>query len=481
MEQSGFIVGIDLGTSKIVGLLARRNEQGVVSVLASETIPSDSSVRHGVVYNIEETAGKVKRLIQLLENKTGKKIAKAYFSIAGKSLESVAHTETVALPSDTAITIGMIDNLERKAKEYQPENYDTNYGVVSPQIFLDGEAVDDFEGKTASLLEGKFQIITGRPNIKHNIRVVAEKVGIEIAGLVIGPITASALILGQEEKKSGCALVDFGAGTTSLSIYKDGLLKFFKVIPFGGRTVTKDIQALGFVDSTAEDFKIRYGKIGKDRNKNIVEDRAGSGIDVKELNKVIQLRYEEIILNVINQIEESGCEDKLEGGLILTGGASQQNGLESFLAEKVKYTIKKASPNRVLINNVSDLVQNPAYSNSLSLLLFANVNCEKQETKTVQATTALEPVAEPPLPVQPTAQTQPVQTTQPAVAQPVAAPEPIKTPSVATVADPKPETPEKPAYETVEQLRKDDKPKEKKPSILDKFKKGLTGIFEHEE
>ena len=92
MEQSGFIVGIDLGTSKIVGLLGRKNEQGVISILASESIPSDNCVKHGVVYNIDEAAGKIKKLVNLLENKSGRKIVKIYVSVAGKSLRAIEYT-----------------------------------------------------------------------------------------------------------------------------------------------------------------------------------------------------------------------------------------------------------------------------------------------------------------------------------------------------------------------------------------------------
>ena len=452
MEQSGFIVGIDLGTSKIVGLLARKNEQGVVSVLASETISSDSCVRHGVVYNIEEAAGKVKRLINLLENKTGKKIARAYFSIAGKSLESIQHIETLPLISETDITIGMIDKLESKAKAFQPDNFMINYGVVAPKYYLDGEFVEDVTGHRASLLEGKFQIIAGRPNIKNNIRAVAEKAGIEIAGLILGPITTSALVLTQEDKIQGCALVDFGAGTTSLSIYKDGLLKFFRVIPFGGRTVTKDIRAIGFIEAAAEDYKIRYGKVGKDRNKHVAEDRADSGIDVKELNKVIQLRLEEIVLNVQNQILESGYADKIPGGLIITGGASQQTGLESYLNEKMKLPVKKATANRIMINNVSDLVQNPAYSHVLSTLLFANINCEKAEEVVQQ------PVVKP---------------QEPVIEEPKV--EPVAQPKVEVESRPQPQTQPQPTHEEPKQ----EKPK-KKP--FGRFFNGLSSLFdEHKE
>lgn len=341
MEHSGFVVGIELGSSKIVGLMARKNEQGVVSVLASETLASDSCVRHGVIYNIEEAVGKVKKLVNLLENKTGKKIAKAFFSVAGKSIETIEYMDTYALPEEVEVTVEMLDKLERKAKEFQPENFLTNYNVVAPQYFIDGEAVEDITGKRASLIEGKFQVIIGRPNIKANIKAVVDKVGLGIAGFTVGPIGASALVLSQEDKEKGCALVDFGAGTTNVSIYKDGLLKFFRVIPLGGKNVTKDICSLGFIEAAAEDYKIRFGKVGKERNKNIAEDRADSGIDVKELNKVIQLRVEEIVLNVNNQIQESGYANKIPVGIVMIGGTSLQTGMESFLAEKTKLPVKR--------------------------------------------------------------------------------------------------------------------------------------------
>lgn len=436
MEQSGFIVGIDLGTSKIVGLLARKNEQGIISVLASETIAVDSSIRHGVVYNVEEVAGKIKRVLNLLENKTGKKIAKAYFSVAGMSLESFEHTETNPLPEETDITVGMVDKLEVKAKSFQPDNFLTNYGVVVPMYYLDGKYVEDVTGHRAALVEGKFQLILGRPNIKNNIRAVANKAGIGIAGMLLGPITTSAIALSAEDKMQGCAFVDMGAGTTNVSIYKDGLLKFFSVIPMGGRTVTKDIRALGFIEAAAEDYKIRYGKVGKEKNKHVAEDRADSGIDVKELNKVIQLRVEEIVMNVHNQIEESGYAEKIPAGIIISGGASLQTGLEGFMSEKTKLPVKKAVPNKGMINNVSDLVQNPVYSHALSLLMFANGNCEKQE-EPIKA-----PVVEHPMETQENVPIQqPVQHPTP---QPVLQPQPQSQSSVAPDSEPKEEIHVKP-------------------------------------
>ncbi|WP_101690243.1 cell division protein FtsA [Dysgonomonas massiliensis] len=378
MDQAGFIAGIDFGTSKIVGVLGRKNEQGVITILASESIPADTCMKYGVIYNIDEAAGKVKKLINLLENKVGKKIGKTYVSISGRSLRAIDHMETKVLDEETPVTFAMLDEMEQRAKQSKPE-FMTNYGVIAPEYFLDGQSQEDPIDKPASSIEVRYRLITGRPNIKNNIvKVLTEKAGIPIAGFIVGPVSSAILVLDEADRQAGCALVEFGAGTTTLSIYKNGLLKFLTVIPFGGRTITKDIQALGFVQEAAESYKIRYGRLGKRKDKT-THGVVNSDVDVKELNKVIQLRQDEIIFNVINQIKESGYADQLEAGIVMIGAASQLAGMSEYLAEKSELSVKRGTVKRVYINNAAELAQNPAYTQSLGILLFANENCEKKE------------------------------------------------------------------------------------------------------
>jgi len=376
MEQSGFVVSIDIGTSKIVGLMGRKNEQGVITILASESIPSENCVKYGVVYNIDETAGKIKKLINLLENKSGRKIGKVYVSINGKSLRAMEYTLSKDLGHEMEVTFSLTDRMEQQARLNKPE-FLTNYSVVAPEIFLDGKFEEDYLGKTASTIEARYRLIVGRPNIKTSlIRSITDKNHIGIAGFIVGPLATAAVVLDEADKQNGCALIDFGAGTTTLSIYKGGILRYMIVVPFGGRTVTKDIKELGFIESQAESYKIKYGKIGKDKNKQAT---GNTEVDVKELNKIIQLRMEEIILNVINQIKESGYLGQLDAGIIVVGGASQLKGLTEYLEDKAQMPVKKGSAQRLYINNVSDLLLNPSYTQCLGLLLFANENCEKIE------------------------------------------------------------------------------------------------------
>jgi len=378
MEQAGFIACIDLGTSNIVGLLGRRNEQGVISILASESIPSDSCIKHGIVYNIDEAAGKVKKLLNLLENNVGKKIGKVYVSIAGMSLKSVKHIERKVFDTDTQITFATLDQMDQNAKTFLIPLL-TNYGAIAPERFLDGQFEADAIGKQAKSIEVAYQLIGGRPNIKSNIqRSITYKNQVGIAGFIVGAVATGAILLDDEDKNAGCAVVDFGGGTTTVSVYKGGLLRFLSVIPFGGRTITKDIQSLDFTEELAETFKIKYGRVGKNKAKDS-RDLRSSDVDVKELNKVIQLRQEEILLNVIRQIEESGYAGQLEAGIVITGGASQMTGLVDFFAEKSKMPVKIGVVKRLYINNAVELLQKPSYSQCLGSMLFATENCEKVE------------------------------------------------------------------------------------------------------
>lgn len=374
MEQTGFIAVVEFGTSKITGIVARKNVQGVITILASESMPSDSCVKYGVVYNIDLAGGKLKRLISLLENKIGKKIGSVYVSIGGKSLRAVEHKETKVLDENETVTVALLDAMDQQAKLNKPDFF-TNYSVHEPQYYLDGNFEENPIGKKAISVEARSIVVIGPPNIKTGLKKsIEEKAKLGIKSYITGSLAAGALVVDQEDRQAGCALIDFGAGSTTLSIYKDGLLKFMAVIPFGGHTVTKDVAALGFTLDQAEEYKIKYGKLGKRSKED--ESTNTDKIDLRELNKVIQLRMDEILLNVIHQIRESGYGDNLEAGILTIGGASQLTGLNEYLSEKAQMPVKRATPKRVYINNAADILSDPAYSQVLGLLLFANENCE---------------------------------------------------------------------------------------------------------
>lgn len=379
MIQSGFIAAIDLGTSKITGIVARKNEDNVISVLACETIPSNHCIRRGLVYNIEETGAKVRKLISLLENKLNKKIGKVYVSVAGQSLHAVTHKVSKQLSSSGIVTESVIDQMRKEAEKYMPE-MSKRYDIADVEYIINEKAEPQPVGVTTSHIEANYQMIVGRPNIITNIdKSIKDKANLQIAGYVVGPLASAAISLNETEKELGCAFIDFGAGTSSLSIYKGGKLRYMVVIPFGGATITRDICDLNFIESDAESYKMKFGKTHETQETGFFNSFATKpDIDLPNLNLVIEMRIQEIVENIAEQIKLSGYQGQLGGGLVITGGASQLKNLHLYLENKLKMPVRKASAKKIFVNNFPELANDPSLTQALGLLLFAWDDCEEQ-------------------------------------------------------------------------------------------------------
>ncbi|MDO5522455.1 MAG: cell division protein FtsA [Bacteroidia bacterium] len=379
MTQSGFIAAIDLGTSKITGVIGRKNENNVISVLASESISSDSSIRRGTIYNIDKAGAIVRRLISMLENKLNVKIGKIYVSIGGQSIHTEVVREMKQLSSSGIVTEGVVEQLRGSIEKYKPE-MNRKYAVADVEYFLDDKPEKNPVGVTCSTVEAEYQVVVGRPNLSTNIeKTIVEKGSLQIADFIVGPLAAAAIALTEEEKELGCAFIDFGAGTTDLMIYKGGVLRRLVTIPFGGRNITKDIAELNFVESDAEQYKIKFGKAKESSDGSFFPSPFSSkpDIDFVELNKVIVMRLDEITANVKEQIRLSGYQEQLGAGLVITGGASQLKNLDIYLNQKLNMPVRKASARKNQINNSPDLANDPALTSALGMLLLGNTDCEK--------------------------------------------------------------------------------------------------------
>lgn len=385
MIESGFIAAIDLGTSKITGVVARKNEDNVISVLACETTPSKNCIRRGLVYNIEKTSANVRIVINKLENKLGKKIAKVYVSVSGQSLHSVTHEVNKQLSSSGFVSDNVIEQMFKEAKNFRPD-MSRLYEIADVEYVIDGKSEPQPVGVATTELVGKYQMIVGRPNIVANIKKsIEEKAGMEIAGYITGPLASANITLNDNEKELGCAFVDFGAGTSSLSIFKEGKLRHMVVIPFGGGTITKDICELNFTEDDAETYKTDFGKACEvnDTNASIssVKKSKGNDADLPDLNHVIEMRMQEIVDNLENQIKLSGYDGKLGAGLVMTGGASKLTNLNLYLEDKLEMPVRKASAQKAYINNSPELANDPSLTQALGLLFYATDNCEKEVVK----------------------------------------------------------------------------------------------------
>lgn len=383
MIQSGFIAAIDLGTSNIKGVVGRKNENSVISILACKTIPSNNSIRRGLVYNIEDAGATVRGMVQMLENSLENKIDKVYVSWAGQSLHTVEWCEKQSIAPGDTVTEEIITQLRKSAERFTPD-LKCSYAVGDVEYFIDGKSEKKPVGIACTQIEAKYKIIAGRPNLKSNIeKSIKEKAGLKIAGNAVGALASAAIALNDEEKELGCAFVDFGAGTTTLSIYKGGILHRMVVVPFGGKNITDDISELNFTKDQAEALKIKYGKATEHKHSSKLSSPFSSPFSLKpdtdftEMNNVIKMRLDEIIANIEEQIRQSGYEGQLGAGLVITGGASQLRNLDIYLTEKLKMPVRKASAKKTLVNNSPEQANDPALTQVLGMLFLATENCAK--------------------------------------------------------------------------------------------------------
>lgn len=381
MTQSEFIAVIDLGTYKIKGVVARRNDNNVFSILESKTIDSGNSIRRGMVYNIEETGASVRKLMTMLENSIDQKIGKVYVSLNGQSLHTMEVRDTKQLSTGGIVSEEVIKQLQESAEKFTPD-LKRNYAVADVEYYIDGKQELNPVGVAGTQIEAAYRIVTGRPNLLSNIeKSFSDKAKLPIAGYVIGALASAAIALNDEEKELGCAFVDFGAGTTTLSIYKNGILKRMVVIPFGGKNITKDICALNITENDAEQLKIKFGKAYENHESPFFTSPFSSkpDVDLTELNRVIGLRLDEISANLKEQIRLSGLENELGSGMIITGGASQLKNMTDYLTHKFKMPVRKATAKKTFINNASELINDPSFTQVLGMLLFGKESCHYED------------------------------------------------------------------------------------------------------
>jgi cell division protein FtsA len=381
MEQ--YIVAIDPGTSKMVAMIARKEAGGKISILRTEKMDSENSIRRGCIYNGDAAAEKIADLINRLNRdyampKLHAPIEKVYVSIGGQSL----HTERYSIRKQ--VENGLIDQpwlnkIQEEAKQYKPELYEV-LEILPPEYYVDGQLNASPRGTTASSIEARYQlIVVSNPNLKTLIRrAIPEKT--EIAEYIVAPLATAAAVLEKKEKDLGCALVEFGAGVTYVSIYKSGILRYLVTIPLGGLAITKDVRCLNVSEEEAENLKKNYGSAIADledvRKITIDEGLSTSReIEVRNLNAIIEARMDEILENVIHQIQESGYGDSLGSGIVITGGGAMLRHLEDSLRNKTNKNLRLACPAATGTNQPAE------YSTIIGLLTLAKDDCVDPSTK----------------------------------------------------------------------------------------------------
>ena len=394
-SDKDFIVAIELASSKIKGVAGQKKD-GTMQILAYAEDDTTGCIKRGAVYNIEKTYQSVNNIIHKLESVLNTKISRAYVGIGGQSMRSYKSIIKRDLLTQSFISNELIDAISQESQEIPYSDYEVmdNY----PQEFIiDSNSISDTPvGVMGTNVEGEFLNIIAKTKLRINVETVFANANMEIAEQLISPLQLANNVLTDAEKRSGCALVDLGADTTTLVVYKNNIVRYLVTIPLGSNNINKDLATLPIDEAETEELKLKYCYACQDTER--VEDAEiqtyttsdGRTFDVTLIKNVIEARMGEIIANVNNQIINSDYSGKLLAGLVITGGGSNMKNIvdaftKSTKIDKVRIA-NKVNQSIIKTEDAGAIVLDKAENTSiLSLLLGGTEPCGGEGLDNTQA------------------------------------------------------------------------------------------------
>lgn len=382
-NEANMIVGLDIGTSKVVALVGEANKDGIVEIVGIGSHQS-RGLKKGVVVNIESTVQSIQRAVEEAELMAGCQIHSVYAGIAGSHIRSLNSHGIVAIrdrevqPLDLERVIDAAQAVaipaDQKVLHILPQEYiiDTQEGVKEPL------------GMSGVRLEAKVHLVTCAVNAIQNIEKCIRRCGLEVEDVILEQLASSYAVLTDDEKELGVCLVDIGGGTTDIAIFTEGAIKHTGVIPIAGDQVTNDIaMALRTPTQHAEEIKIKYAcaltqLTGIDETIKVpsVGDRAARELSRQSLAEVVEPRYDELFTLVQAELRRSGFEDMIPAGIVLTGGTSKMEGAVELAEEIFHMPVRLGSPQNIA--GLNDIVRNPIYSTGVGLLQYGMQEQKKQ-------------------------------------------------------------------------------------------------------
>lgn len=367
MQEERYLVAADLGTSKVALCVAKVQGEDVQVIYYKET-PSDG-VRYSAVYNPKRAGASLKKAIKEAETELGIRISQVLVGLPRHGvIQDNAQAQITRTDPDSCITFEEIDTLKSMAvDDYRdrlsaPDRQEV-YGAVAQSFSVEdliGVSESDIEGTTSATINANFKVFVGPHKPISNIDIALNAAEVAPASKLFIPNIVARAVLTDTEKDNGVALVEFGAGVTSVTIYRGKILRHYSSIPFGGRSVTNDIKLeCGFNDSLAENIKLAFGAClpGKlqnlsDKVLQINDDETGSyeQLPVKYLSEIINCREREIVDAILYQIQMSGYADALRNGIVITGGGANMVNLSALIKERSGYNVRIGYPRTQLFS-----------------------------------------------------------------------------------------------------------------------------------
>ncbi len=373
-ENKDLIVGLDIGTSKIVALVAELTPEGRLEILGLGSQDS-KGLKKGVVVNIEATVNAISRVIQEVELMADCKVKHVYTGIAGSHIRSFNSNGMVAI-KDKEVAPMDIDRVIETAKAMPIPADQQILHILTQEFIIDGQdGVREPIGMSGVRLEVKVHIVTGAVSAAQNIVKCVRRCGLEVLDLVLQPLASSYAVLSDDEKDLGVCLVDIGGGTTDIAVFTQGAIRHTAVIPIAGDQITNDIaMALRTPTLEAEEIKIRHGVALQslaDPEQMIevpgIGDRPPRKLSRQALADVVEPRVSELFELVQAELRRSGYEDLLSSGVVLTGGSSIMQGMVELGEEIFHMPVRIGVPK--YDGSLADVVQHPRYATAMGLLV----------------------------------------------------------------------------------------------------------------
>lgn len=393
-KEQPIIVGLDIGTTKVVAIAGQKNEFGKLEILSVGKTESQG-VRHGVVMNIDQCIRSIQLAIEkCLSSNPDLDIKEVYVGIAGQHIKSLqTRGDRMRPDTDSEISRKEIESLINDQKKTFIPAGDEIIDIVPQEFF-----VDDMQttlspiGMNGVKIGANFHIVTGDRNAIRNIKRCVERSELKTKDLVLQPLASAAAVMSPEDLEAGVAIVDIGGGTTDMAVFYDGILKHTAVIPYAGVNITNDIHyGLGVLRAQAEQLKVQFGTAHADHaNPNSYITIPGlkglppKEISVKNLAHIIQARTHEILDYVLYHLKQIGLEKRLYGGIILTGGGASLKHITQLTEYVTGLSARIGLPNEHLAGGHNEDMSDPMYSTCIGLILrgyhdFENGNYKNSE------------------------------------------------------------------------------------------------------
>jgi len=394
MEQEKIVVGLDIGTTKICAIVGRKNDFGKLEVLGMGKAESEGVIK-GIVTNIDKTVFAIEKAIKEASDMSGIDVGIVNVGIAGQHIRSSIHHGGITRNTkDDEISIEDVNRLtEDMYRIVIPPGSEIIH--VMPQDYMVDyeEGIKDPVGMSGVKLEADFHIITAQTSAINNINKCVRRGNLEIEDLILEPLASSLAVLSEEEKEAGVCLIDIGGGTTDVAIFYDNIIRHTAVIPFGRNILTTDIQhGLMVMAKQAEQLKTRFGKaIAEEASPNEIvsipgiRNRTAKEISVKNLSHIIQARMEEIIEMAHGEIINSGFENRLAGGIVITGGGAQLSCLKQLVEYMTGMDTRIGYPNEHLGKGKIEAVKSPMYATAVGLVLSGFRSLDEREERYKEA------------------------------------------------------------------------------------------------